>query len=351
MSQSSRTSLPGVSGELGRSSLRGKREASQTLTIKTKPTGAGLARTIECEAGNITVIQKARELFGGSLRDGLLKPSEKSPLSIRYGNRVLDVSEVHFAGRDEFEYLWHHPSVQTAVKSLGVPEARIVPTLRSIALDEKLNDSPSDLSECELKRLALLCALYSKSRVIALNNPFQALSPEWEAPMAKLLLSAAKDSMRVFIVTGLPKLPAPWKNNQLIKVYNRQGKQTRSFTIGTGAHDVAQAIQAIRPQTTPEEQTSLLTCPQKVEKPAVRAAVPEALQAEAIINPQLVGMFPSEQDGEPKTKLRDSSLRRKSRTNSNRHSSLTHVSKIHRLSRRFRALRWLLSLKNLFQKK
>ncbi len=336
----------------------GDRERRPVLTLRQLSRGGDFIRSVQCQAGQITIITGESGSGYQPFRDSLLGRHGPVPVSLRFDGAELNPSEVYAVGLAH--YVWTESSVRGVLTAAGVAAEDTEPLLESLGLLASRDSSPRTLGECGIRRLAIICSLYSQAKVIVFDRPFAPVEPKWWDVLATMMLEKARESSQILIVTGLERIPNIWRSSPFVRTENVDfvKRKTIGFS-GAGDEESATALSTVRtllaygsPAET--EDNLIRTRPQRITKPSTRVAVPEALQTEAITNPRLSEMLnmAGDETGSDdviyvgRGERRRSSMSNASTRRGNNH--LTRISVIQRLSHRSRIMHALRSLRRSF---
>lgn len=269
------------------------------LTIRQLSKGGDFIRAIHCPPGRITVISGEDGTGYQPFRDALLGRVGPIPVDVRLAGGEFNVSQVYVVGLAH--YLWNGETVREVLKKAGITNEEVVgASLKVFGLVHALDLAPTGLTECELRRLSILCALFSSAKILLFDRPFKPLAPDWHEIIAALMIERIKNASQVVVVTGTDRIPEMWKLCSWVKLERVEfgRKKTQTFSAAPSADN--QVLSTVRTMMASHRETKdketdgfFRTYPQAIHRPVVRAAVPEALQTEAIQNPNLGKLLPS----------------------------------------------------------
>ena len=255
---------------------------NQFVLLRQLSEDGNFVRTVRCLPGQITVLfaegQESLELF----RKALLGEKHEGRVILRYGSHDLHHSEVNVA--TNMPYIWSSKSVADILRAAGISEQFFQDLLNLIGLGSSLNSSPQDLDASSLRRLAILCSFFSRTRLLYYDRPFLNLDSRWTSVLAGLMLQAVEVGRRIVVVTGMKKLPAAWKGNKVVLVEGRKDAAEQE-------DDLAALIS--RTRSVDDVRSYIVTRPQFIYPPV--GTTPETLQAEAIRNPNLAALVNQEE--------------------------------------------------------
>lgn len=276
--------------------LARERSTANAVILRESADAGMFRKSVRCHAGNITIVgienfKIFRDMVSEARLDG-------KPLDIRFGSHPLLPSEVLFA--DSGDLLWKESTIQDVLRVSGAPEVVAERALDALGLKQFARKSPRDLKEAEARKLAIVCALYSRARVIALEGPFRGLSTSAAAYLGSLLLERVQRSQQVFIIGDADYEPPALRQSPLVRRAERStkfGRFLRSF-FGEEPQTVSEigratALKGTVPASHAETEF-VITYPQLVPKPVARAEVSEELKREMIQNPGVDIQTPAE---------------------------------------------------------
>ena len=319
------------------------------LTLRPLTAGVGFVKAVTCPPGNITIIKGDSDSGVTPFREAFYKgTSADVPVDIRYGTQELHPSELSIVG--DSETFLTAGTAATALEAAGCPEGTVGDLLEYLAIKDF---SVSDLPEGVLKRLAVACSLYGPSRVVVYDKPFERMETQWVDRVATLMLESVQRTGRIFVVTSVGRLPSVWRGQGSVRIEAARPGRMRRISFHSASTEPSESIDTVREllngnRITDESESVVLTRPQKIHRPK-RAAVPEALQTEAIQNPHLRDLLP------PGTEANDSDATPNAPVSApaaprSRGRSLTKVSAIRRLARQSPVMRAFLALEKRVEK-
>ncbi len=268
-----------------------KNEPPPLLTIREMSRHGDFVRTIICKPNTITVLVSSEVEDLEHLRSALAGRSSSSIVSLRTGGREMHPSEVYsFSSQTT---LFERTTVREALLAVGAPEWAADSLLVEAGLQSQLSQNVRSLDECAVRRLALLCSLFNRAQVVFWESPFAPLTSAWVERMAAMLTKHAPRSGKIFIATGIVRLPNSWNGSKLVTVEALQPWKRRRKSFATTAEPVvkdtvAQMRELMAAVRVVEDATnSIITRPMMIKRGAVRTtAQPELSSSEMISNPQ-----------------------------------------------------------------
>lgn len=299
--------------------------ARETITLRTLGAQGSFARAFSCFPGRLTVFKNATEAVYGTLvqRDGVRR------LDMRADSEDIHESEVQLCGHNDL--VWEGESIPELLRQSGAPESGIPQVIAYLGLDRYGAQAPRNLPGTELRKLAVLNALYGKTRVLVYDRPFDRMDHDSAEALAELMLNAAALSLRTIIVTGVDVLPDAWRASEVVDVYDlehSEGAVTPAVLSQRQSGTMQQLMRAARPadEIGPRE---IVTRPQSIHAPGQKPHSAEALKAEAISNPYVAEIAAAEAiASQRKSPSGSSEGQRRQPT-----GKLTRVSRIQRLQR------------------
>ena len=287
------------------------------LSLRQLKGESGFDHVIQCSPHKLTIICSSDEKKLGRFRDDLLGLLSVSALDARFGTRKLRSSEVYLAG--ESRYQEEKRSVKEIVRAAGAPESVLDSVLETSGLTDVSESRPSELNEASLRALRVTCSLFSKTKVVLYDCPFSGSNTAQIEAMGSLLLEAANASDQIFLILHSGKIPKAFLDNPDISIEELSAhsrKRKRSSITGRGLEETVSAVRNLMQPGNeelrePRESRAIVTRPQKATKTYSRAVLQEAMQSEAIVNPNMEELSrPSEED-ETLPKAKRSSSRKK----------------------------------------
>ncbi|MCB0322251.1 MAG: hypothetical protein KDD69_01725 [Bdellovibrionales bacterium] len=246
-------------------------------------------KTVICPPGHITVLDTEANSALNRFRLALLGGGAETQVSMRYGDRELHPSQVNIVGRGEF--LWKQQTLEQVLGAAGVKAEAMSELLCRIGLSGQEQQAPRDLSADSRKRVAIACAFFSKSQVLFFDKPFTEIEPDRVKAIAEFLLESAAVGRRIVVVAGLERMPTLWRDHP--RVLHGGGATTSDMgatdASGKGIQEQLRGLKS--------EARNSGTGRYFITKPhLMHVAGPngkEALQAEAIVNPNVEQPSPS----------------------------------------------------------
>jgi len=255
------------------------------VVLRELSSGGEFARTVKCLPGTITIIPFGREADAfASFRD-LLIGKRIANIAIRCGTHDLHPSEVHVVSN--LDVLAPGMTVEGVLDGAGATPGERRQALMAVGLEGRSEELTQDLSQGALRRLSAVRALFSRSRVVVFDNPFQDIESEWFPAVAGLLLSAAATGSQIVIVTGLARVPRVWKASPLVVIAGLEigARQGDTYIVEETIGYLTKIRQLIgRNHSAEEDEGYIMTYPQRIFKRR-RSSSDGALMAEAIRNP------------------------------------------------------------------
>lgn len=301
------------------------------LSIRLLSQQGGFENVIVCERDTITVVNDLQTNGGRPIREAL--KSADAQIVLREGSQQMLTSEVSVVGKSDS--IWNYRTPRAVIGAASTAREHSDMVLQLSGLSECADEPLSRLSECALGRLSIIAALFCRAKALIFDDPFDGISLVWVEDLAALMLYAAENSGRFFIVTGLPSLPKCWQERQSVKIQELGTLPNANGVVEEPAVKALTAFQELvrRNHETTDIACDILTHPQTFNKPPIRAAVPEVLQKELIENPNLAEMLPQQNAPTGETKA---AIDNENSTSRRRTGTLTQLNRWHILSRVFR---------------
>ncbi len=296
--------------------------ARETITFRTQGANGAFARTISCFPGRLTVLKNASETVFETLRlrEGVRK------LDMRADSEDIHESEVQLCGHSDL--VWDGESIAELLLQSGAPEAAIPQVIAYLGLDRYGAQAPRNLPGTELRKLAILNALYGKTRVLVYDRPFAQMDSASAEALASLMLNAAALSLRAIIVTGTESPPDVWRESELIDFYDiAQNDAVAPAILSQRNAGTMQQLMRTNRATDEAGPREIVTRPQSIHGPGQKPHAVEALKAEAISNPYIAELAAAEAIASQRRTPSGSSEGQKRQPT----GKLTRVSRIQRL--------------------
>lgn len=260
--------------------------AGDDVVLRELSSGGEFARTVKCLPGSITIIPhgKDAEAFA-PFREALLGKPSANTIEVRCGAHELHPSEVHIVSTGDV--LAPGMTVERVLEEAGASDEEKRQALTAIGLEGRPRELTENLSQGLLRRLSIVCALFSRSRVVVFDNPFHEIESEWSPAVAGLILSAATTGSQIVIVTGLARIPRVWKASPLVVVAGLEigARQGDTYIVEETIGYLTKIRHMIgRNHSVEDEGHYIITYPQRIFKRR-RNSSDGALMAEAIRNP------------------------------------------------------------------
>lgn len=266
---------------------RGQRPAPAVVFRQLGASGT-LFNNYVCRPGSIALLRCAEPLRFAPFRDALLCRGTGGAVNVRYGDRALELDDVHCV--DVQRNRWGASPATDILASAGAPEWLIKPLLTHLGLPLGRERRATQFSGCELYRLAVACALVSRASVLFVDSPSERLSPAWCDRVATLLLDTAVQSQRIVIVNDRRLVSPIWERSRLVVVH--EIAFAADFGLGDVDEGVDDIIRTLERLLVMQNAASaavpdyILTRPRFIYE-AVARVPEEAVVAEKIVNPQL----------------------------------------------------------------
>ena len=296
--------------------------ARETITLRTPAAQGAFSRALSCYPGRLTILKAASDSVFETLkhRDGVRQ------LDMRADSEDIHESEVQLCCHNDL--VWEGESTTDLLRQSGAPESAIPQVIAFLGLDRYGAQAPRNLPGTELRKLAVLKALYGKTRVLFYDRPFDKMDSSSSEALAQLILSGAALSLRAIVITGVDVLPDAWQGSELVDVYDlSENEVAASPSILSSQRRTGTMQQLMRTNRATDDGglREIVTRPQSILAPGQKIHSTEALTAEAIANPHVAELAVASQRTSPSG---SSERQRKPRL-----GKLTRVSRIQRLQR------------------
>ena len=276
-----------------------KNDPPPSLTIREMSKHGDFVRTVVCKPNTITLLLSSAAEDLADLRHALAGRATSATVSLRCAGREMHPSEVY--SFSSHSALFERATVREALLLAGAPEWAAENLLLESGLQQHSASPVRTLDECAVRRLALICSLFSKATVVYWESPFAPLTSAWVERMATVLLVQAARAGKIFVATGVVRLPTAWNDSKLVCVEALQPWKRRKKSFSTAAEPgvkdtVAQMRELMDAVRQVEESANLLiTRPMMIKLGAVRtAAQPELSASEKISNPETAELMEKE---------------------------------------------------------
>jgi len=201
------------------------------LVIKQLSKHGELLDCINCFPSKVTVLRAESETDLVPYRQAVSGQVSGKKFSVSYNNKNFIQSEHIVIGFGS--WLPGSESVSEVLVSFGVLNEQAPALLNTFGLAGLESKVIADLTLDYLRRLELLCASYSKARVVVLDSPFEPINSLYKDKFAELILNDTLTNNRITVVTRLCYRPEQWVGNETIE--RIQVGSTIQKTVGFGA--------------------------------------------------------------------------------------------------------------------
>jgi len=241
-------------------------DMTKKLQIKMLSNSGELLSVVTCHAGQVSVFRAA------SASD--IRPYQRALSGSSGGERFSVSLDGHEYVADEHTLIGFGESAphrDTTVRDLlqhaGMLEGSVDGLLIAYGLSHAGDTLCSELTQDEERRVRLLAATATPSKVVILNEPFDPIASSWRERFAELLVSFARSSGGMVVVTSLSFRPEGWIDND--SVARIQVGQTAQRTVGFRARSATttKLVEQLRQMIGDDSKVQQLLSQQPAESP------------------------------------------------------------------------------------
>ena len=216
----------------------------EILVIKHLSKRGELLDCINCPAGKLSVLRAEQDSDLIPFRQALHGDVSGQKFSIFVNNDPFQPGETVFIGFGSW-LLKGNPVVEILSNS-GVASGQLESLAINFGLSEILGKRAEELSDDYLRRLELLVATYSNSKVIVLDSPFEPIPHIWKDKFAELILSDVTARRRITVFTRLCYRPESWVGNSVVNRVQVGSSVKKTIGYGQDASDFNKLVRELR---------------------------------------------------------------------------------------------------------
>ena len=207
-----------------------------------------LLNVINCLPGQVTVLR------GHSL--GELEPyqralaglSGKERFRITFGEKEYKPGKHILIGFGE-KFTNPKQKLREYFHELGLPSTTIGSSLVAYGLNEALDKTFDQLSECQLRRIQIYTATLLDNNLVIFHNPLEPISMKWKERFAELIVRFARNRKAVVLISSLSYRPQSWIGNEEINRVQVGANTKRTIGFSGDASQMQSMIKEVRRQS------------------------------------------------------------------------------------------------------
>jgi hypothetical protein len=216
----------------------------EILVIKHLSKRGELLDCINCPAGKLSVLRAEQESDLIPFRQALHGDVSGQKFSIFINNDPFQPGESIYIGFGS--WLPKDNTVLEILTNAGVASGQLESLAINFGLSDILSKKSEELSDDYLRRLELLVATYSNSKVIVLDSPFEPIPHIWKDKFADLILSDVQSRNRIMVFTRLCYRPETWVGNSIVNRVQVGSSVKKTIGYGQDASDFNKLVRELR---------------------------------------------------------------------------------------------------------
>ena len=210
------------------------------LQVKQLSLTGEVLNTVNCFSGQVSVLRAAADDMLMPYRNALSGLGGGGKFSVLLNGEEFKPEDKHLIGFGGDVVL--EGTVGSLVEQAGIPVAQ----LASFGLDEFVERDFQDLRSCPRRRIALLLKLFSREKVLIMDNPFEPISSRWKERFAEAVISSVEDTQSIYVVPRLSYRPQCWVGNRVIARIEVGKSIQKTIGFGTTSDDTNTMVQQVR---------------------------------------------------------------------------------------------------------
>lgn len=227
---------------------------TEKLVIKHLSKRGELLDCINCPAGQVTVLRAEQESDLIPFRQALRGDVSGQKFSIYFNNSEFKPREHIHIGFGSWLHM--ESTVAEVLMQAGVSEGQISGLLISFGLAEYADKKISTLSADLERRAELLVAIYSNSKILIMEAPFEPIPQLWRDKFAELLLNDTILKRRVTLLTRLCYRPEGWVGNSAINRVQVGSSVKKTIGFGQDSAEFNKLVRELRDNISPDQQSA-----------------------------------------------------------------------------------------------
>lgn len=217
----------------------------EKLVIKHLSKRGELLDCINCPAGKLTVLRAEQDSDLVPFRQALYGSVSGQKFSIYLDETPFSPADCTYIGFGS----WIKGDGRKLVEVLfeyGIPEGQLNSICSAYGITDALERDWKDVSEDYKRRVELLLATYSNSKILVLDSPFEPIPHIWKDRFAELIMSDVTAKRRITIFSRLCYRPESWVGNDLINRVQVGSSVKRTIGYGQEASDFNKLVKELR---------------------------------------------------------------------------------------------------------
>ncbi|MDZ4786712.1 MAG: hypothetical protein SGJ02_11625 [bacterium] len=214
------------------------------LVVKQLSKHGELVDCINCFPAKVAVLRAENERDLITYRQAISGQVSGQKFVITFNNKTAQISDFIYIGFSSFL-----PSEKTATElliSAGLSSEQISALFLTYGLKEFESIQIAKLTLCSLRRLEILFATFSNTKVIIFDNPFEPISFNWKEKFAELVLSDALIKRRIVLITRLDFRPQCFVGSQDVERIQVGNNVQKTVGFGSGPSEINKIVAQLR---------------------------------------------------------------------------------------------------------
>ena len=222
------------------------------LQIKLLSKSGELLNCINCFSGQISVLRSVSPRELEPYRRALAGLSGPERFSLVLDDQAFRPEEHVLIGFGE-SFSFESRTLGELLIASGVPDTTLPSVALGIGLEHSLDKACRTLTPCEERRARLCVATYSPHRVLVLHEPFEPIASQWRERVADILLSFAKTSKGLVVISGLSYRPDRFIDNPAVSRLQVGENIQKTIGFGSDGSSVSSLVTQVREMLRDEE--------------------------------------------------------------------------------------------------
>jgi len=269
---------------------RRKNVSEYPLIIREFSSSGDFINCIHCEPAAITSIVGPRP--AKSWFRSVMAGQESAVVTMRLGGKLVHPSDIALV--DAGRLVEEDKSVREVLRSNGIPSRLAEQFCIESGLERYADVSVKSLSPIDRWKVEVCCAFSKDRPIVVVQVPEQANFDAGCERLAQLALDETRRSGKIFVVVGLKRTPRVWQGSPYFREADREKPSKRSTKIrtrrGTSDDVRSQLRRMVRESRISSRDDFVFITRAQLVSGLPSVAVPEALKAEAILNPSIEGV-------------------------------------------------------------
>jgi hypothetical protein len=228
----------------------------EKLVIKHLSKRGELLDCINCPAGKLTVLRAEQDSDLVPFRQALYGSVSGQKLSIYLDETPFNPSDCTYIGFSNWIKGDGHKLVEVLLE-YGISEGQLDSICSAYGITDALERDWKDITDDYRRRVELILASYSASKILVLDSPFEPIPHIWKDRFAELIMADVKSQRRITIFSRLCYRPESWVGNDLINRVQVGSSVKRTIGYGQEASDFNKLVKELRQNVTSDSAPSL----------------------------------------------------------------------------------------------